>query len=103
ALHIARLEGIDAESVLNFPSQYAVLKQVADELEEARQERLAHLKALWDKFHPEVTVRFKPEIAERISQRVTNALEQGDTRLLDEYLAHIRNSLDTGTSTWEWL
>jgi len=103
AVHIARLEGIDVESVLNFPSQYAVLKQVADELEEARQKRLAHLKLLWDQLHPEVTVRFKSESADRISQRVTNALDHGDTRLLDEYLAHIRNSLDTGTSTWEWL
>jgi len=102
----AEVAGIQPEGVAAFPEAFGQIKRVRRRLAEARQQRLEHLRADWSELERELgfAQQIGPDQQEQVREAVSGALEAGDPRLVDEWLAHLREALDTQTELdVEWL
>ena len=104
AEHISEVEKIIPDEVLHFRPRYRLLEDVREKLTQARDGRLEYLHREWQTIHQQpLFTRLAPDIQEAVHQRVSGALDVKDTRLVDEYLAHIREELDSSRNEWGWL
>ncbi|NLJ80840.1 MAG: hypothetical protein GX335_07440, partial [Firmicutes bacterium] len=90
---VSTVESIEAFATLNFAKEISKLKRVDEELNRATAIMIAHLTELWNDLSPQLGKIATPERAERFRALVNLALAGKDTRVVDEYLAKIREHL----------
>jgi hypothetical protein len=96
--YVARVEEIEPDEVRNFAPSFSILQQVREELAQARQKRMAEVQQSWQSLEPELLGSHVDATSqERIQSFIGAALAREDTRVVDECLARLRETLDTGT------
>lgn len=88
---------VNPEEVLNFPPVFEELRKVREKLSIARQNRLTELGAEWKELQRRLNASsIEAAKQEQIRALVTKALNRGDTRVVEEYLARLTEILDRG-------
>lgn len=91
---VAVVESIDAVETRNFPHEYSKLQLVDEELTNATQARIEHLKDIWEELASRLKDIASPEDERTLGYLVQRGLDESDTRVVDEYLAKVREHLD---------
>jgi hypothetical protein len=91
-----RVEGIDSANTLNFFPVFNRLRQTAHELDEEKERRIQHQQDIWKELSPRLADISPSKEAEQFRSLVQRAMEVGDTRVVDEYIAHARHCLERG-------
>ncbi|MDI9458506.1 MAG: hypothetical protein QM373_02115, partial [Bacillota bacterium] len=92
----ALVEGIDVRATETFLPAFRLLDQVNEELKEAERRRLQHQKEIWAELWFQLEEATSAEKAEQFRQAVQEAMEVGDTRVIDEYISVVRGCLERG-------
>lgn len=92
----ARLQEIDPERELNFPPAFAKLQSVREDLSAERNRRKGKQEADWIQLQERLSsARLADAQKEQAVAVMEAALAQGDARIVDEYLADLREVLDS--------
>lgn len=96
AAYDAPVSTLRPENELHFRPRHETLEAILGALEKARQERLAHLKEEWQQIQERLhqTSFIPPDDQALISTAVEQSISEGDTRVLEEHLAHLTQVLD---------
>lgn len=93
----AAVEAVDPAETQDFASKYEALRSVREFLSAARQKRLAELRANWEALQERLAQSLtEPAKQEQARQFLQVALECGDTRVVEESLARLTETLDAG-------
>ncbi|MCL6447256.1 MAG: ATP-binding protein [Armatimonadetes bacterium] len=97
AEYSAQIQAIDVKAVQNFTPCYAVLDQILTRLDTARSERLILLTNQWQSIQERLNeAKIDQNRKAQVQSFVQNALDQGDTRVVEEILSRLARALDTG-------
>jgi hypothetical protein len=100
----ARLQNVDPATALNFPLEHARLEGIRASVLEARRARLEELGKEWADLEKRLaTYPGDPNEKARTIEAVRGALERGDTRVLEEFIAQLTQIMDSGLSITESL
>ena len=88
------VESIDPLTALHFPRKFSTLRRVDRELSAAADRRIDHLKGIWQDYSPRLEEIATPEEASAFQDFVKGAINERDTRVVDEYLAKVREHLE---------
>jgi len=91
-----RVEGIDSANTVNFLPAFNRLRSVEQELDEEKELRIQYQEDIWKELSPRLEDISPTEEAEQFRTLVQRAMEVGDTRVVDEYIAHARHCLERG-------
>lgn len=89
------VESIDPPSTRNFSVEFAKLQNIDLELDRATQIRMEHLNEIWDELEPRLEEVATEEDADKLRELVNQAIQAQDTRVMDEYLANVREHLES--------
>jgi hypothetical protein len=91
----ARLQKIDPDRTLNFGPAFAELQSILDDLNAEREKRRAKQESDWRQLQDRLsTAKLEDSEKARVEEVMRLALGRGDTRVVDEHLADLRETLD---------
>lgn len=90
----AQVESIDVSTTLNFAQVFRKLSIISAQLHEQVQNRIEHLQKIWSELSPRLEEIASAEEAEQARNLVKKAFDAADTRVVDEYIAHVRDHLE---------
>lgn len=90
----AEVESIDVANTLNFAQVFRKLSNISAQLDEQVKSRIEHQQEIWSDLSPRLEEIASAEEAEQARNLVKEAFETGDTRVIDEYIAHVRDHLE---------
>lgn len=94
----AVVEAVNVENVSNFPEKYKALDDINNSIIAARESRISHLVQLWKDLRPKLAESSIPESKQEIiSLRIEDAFARQDTRVAEEFISRLTESLDAGS------
>ncbi len=91
--YASAVESIKLDNILNYAKEIDKLNGVDKELEKATIGRIEHLTELWADLSPQLEKIASADMAGRFRGLVDSALQERNTRVVDEYLADARERL----------
>ncbi len=91
---VSLTESLDSTSILNFAPALTLLQQINRELEAETERRVQHQTEIWQEFSSRLGEIATAKEADLLRDLIKQAIDKGDTRVVDEYLTRVRDHLE---------